>query len=300
MGCHHVFQATARNVKSCFAAVLVGLFLSGFGAVALAWAQPPNTSQTVPNVPADASKEPSHPPVERLTKLAEGVYSSAAPEGSAQFEALKKLGIQTLITVDGTKPDVESARAAGLRYVHLPIPYSGMTDEQILAVARAVRDLPGPVLVHCHHGKHRGPAAAVSACVLLGKLPVGDAKPLLTKLGTDPVYVGLYGAAERAGAISRDRLATAAHDFPETTEIEPLAERMVAIDGLFDRLKTKPLPGTAAEDAALLRQSFTELRRPDSPRSTCWPTRGTRRWRSSGRTRWPRVRDGPSNWNRCS
>ncbi len=31
--------------------------------------------------------------------------------------------------------------------------------------AKAVRDLPGKIYIHCHHGKHRSAAAAATACV---------------------------------------------------------------------------------------------------------------------------------------
>ncbi len=41
--------------------------------------------------------------------------------------------------------------------------HGGISRDQSLTIARAVQDLPGPVFIHCHHGKHRGPTAAVMA-----------------------------------------------------------------------------------------------------------------------------------------
>lgn len=48
------------------------------------------------------------------------VISGGLPEGNAAFEELKSLGIKTVISVDGAKPDVARAEKYGLRYVHLP------------------------------------------------------------------------------------------------------------------------------------------------------------------------------------
>jgi protein tyrosine phosphatase (PTP) superfamily phosphohydrolase (DUF442 family) len=87
-------------------------------------------------------------------------YSGSCPEGEAGFGSLRALGVRTVISVDGARPDVELARKHGLRYVHLPIGYDGVPRQQALRIARAVRDLPGPVYLHCHHGKHRGPVTA--------------------------------------------------------------------------------------------------------------------------------------------
>ena len=51
-------------------------------------------------------------------RVTEKVLSGAAPEGEAAFRKLRDLGVKTIISVDGAKPDVELARRYGLRYVH--------------------------------------------------------------------------------------------------------------------------------------------------------------------------------------
>jgi len=55
-----------------------------------------------------------------------GLWSGSGPEGDAGFASLKKLGVKTVISVDGAKPDIERARRYGMRYVHLPIGYAGV------------------------------------------------------------------------------------------------------------------------------------------------------------------------------
>ena len=62
--------------------------------------------------------------VKNLFSLSTNLYSGSAPESDAAFAELKKLGIKTIITVDGTTPDVERARKFGFRYIHLPLGYN--------------------------------------------------------------------------------------------------------------------------------------------------------------------------------
>jgi protein tyrosine phosphatase (PTP) superfamily phosphohydrolase (DUF442 family) len=98
------------------------------------------------------------PGLHNVHRLSDKLISGSSPDGAVGFQSLKQLGVRTIISVDGAKPDVEAAKQAGLRYVHLPIGYGGVSEEQGLRLARAVHDLPGPIYLHCHHGKHRGPA----------------------------------------------------------------------------------------------------------------------------------------------
>ena len=84
--------------------------------------------------------------------------------------------MQTVISVDGAKPDLEAARKHGLRYVHLPHGYDGVPAPRGDELAIALRTLEGPIYVHCHHGKHRSPAAAGVAwvTVMVTGVPTGS------------------------------------------------------------------------------------------------------------------------------
>src|SRR5205807_10192310 len=144
------------------------------------------------------------------------LLSGSGPEGAAGFRSLRELGVKTVISVDGMTPEVELARREGLRYVHLPIGYDGVPREQALRIARAVRDLPGPVYLHCHHGKHRGPAAAAVATLCLdASCPVEAAVAFMKQAGTDPRYRGLYASPGKLRRPSRADLDRVAGDFPE-------------------------------------------------------------------------------------
>src|SRR5262245_19658660 len=100
----------------------------------------PGPGPAPPSAPAPADparvEAPGLPNAYRLT---DRLYSGGNPEGDAGFASLQQLGVRTVISVDGARPDVERARTYGLRYVHLPIGYDGVPEGQALRLARAVR-----------------------------------------------------------------------------------------------------------------------------------------------------------------
>jgi protein tyrosine phosphatase (PTP) superfamily phosphohydrolase (DUF442 family) len=170
-------------------------------------------------------------------RVTDNVISGAQPEGDAAFALLKQLGIKTIISVDGSKPDVATAKKYGLRYVHLPITYSGVTTEQGEAVAKAIDVLPGPVYIHCHHGKHRAAAATAVACVYNGSLAPERAESLLQTFGTGANYIGLWKAARDARPIDRTTIDALEVKFVEIQPLPPLADAMVKSDEYSDHLK---------------------------------------------------------------
>src|SRR5262245_28340423 len=104
--------------------------------------QPPSLVLVAGTSPKD------FPGVHNAIRVSERFIGGGVPEGDAGFDSLMRLGIRTVISVDGARPDVERARQFKLRYVHLPIGYDGVSREQALRIARAVRDLPGQVYIH--------------------------------------------------------------------------------------------------------------------------------------------------------
>jgi protein tyrosine phosphatase (PTP) superfamily phosphohydrolase (DUF442 family) len=234
-------------------------------------------------VPADPPSRPAGP--EKISsehlpnayRLHERILSGGEPDGGAGFRELRALGVKTIITVDGAKPDVAGARKYGLRYVHLPHGYDGIPSSRAAELAKAVRDLDGPVYVHCHHGKHRSPAAAVTAAVALGLLEPGEASEVLRTCGTSPHYRGLYRSVAEMRPISNQRLDELAVVFVETAAIPPVAEAMVEIEHTFDRLALIQKAGWRSppehpdldppHEALLLREHFTELLRTEDVRT---------------------------------
>jgi hypothetical protein len=144
--------------------------------------------------------------------------------------------VQTVISVDGAAPDLTRASANGVRYVHLPIGYDGFDDARKLQLVRAVRDLPKPIYIHCHHGKHRSAGAAATIAVSLGWLTTEAALARMKTSGTAPNYAGLYTCTASASLLTAAIIDQASPDFPSVTRPNGLVEAMLAIDDTNDRL----------------------------------------------------------------
>lgn len=209
----------------------------------------------------------SLPGIARHFTVVEGLLCGGEPLGEDGFDSLAALGIKTIISVDGAAPDVDRARTRGMRYVHLPIGYDGIDRACQIELAKAVRDLPSPVFVHCHHGKHRGPAAAALAAFSLGRLSRAEASNVLHRAGTSKSYAGLYSAVDNAKVIDSHTLDEASVDFPEVARVSNVAATMAEVGRAFAHLEqlraagwTPPedhpditIAGEAGRIAALLR-----------------------------------------------
>lgn len=164
-------------------------------------------------------------------------YSGSAPESEIGFQSLDSLGIKTILSVDGAIPEVNLAQKHGMRYVHLPIGYDGFDDVRKAQLVRAVRDLPKPIYLHCHHGKHRSAGAAGTVAVSLGWLTNDEALTLMKVCGTAAGYKGLWACTAAATPMTAIAIDAASNDFPQITKPDSFIASMVAIDETFDRLK---------------------------------------------------------------
>jgi protein tyrosine phosphatase (PTP) superfamily phosphohydrolase (DUF442 family) len=177
------------------------------------------------------------PGVHNVWRITPTVYSGSSPEGAAGFAGLRALGVRTVVSVDGAEPDVALAEQHGLRYVHVPIGYDGVPRDRALQLAQVLRTLPGPVFVHCHHGKHRGPAAAMAACRLLDPRWDADrARRWLEQAGTDPHYRGLYADVAQTTPATTDEWQQVPTDFSSRVAGTGWVARMVHIDECWEQL----------------------------------------------------------------
>lgn len=249
---------------------IVGVLVAGLGIEVAA------TCAELPKFASEQNQEPRRREarfIPNLVQLNDKVYSGGLPEGDDAFAELKALGVKTIISVDGAKPDVPSAEKFGLRYVHLPHGYDGIPNIRGLELAKAVRELEGPVYIHCHHGKHRSPAAATVACVVAGLLDKEQAVGVLQLAGTSPHYIGLYKAAAEASPVESSVLDKLDVEFVATAPIPPMAEAMVALERQLELLKVISKAGwgvppkhpdlVPAHQALLFREEFTEMLRMD-------------------------------------
>jgi protein tyrosine phosphatase (PTP) superfamily phosphohydrolase (DUF442 family) len=225
--------------------------------------------------PAPRPEPVSSPNIENLFRVAPKLYSGGEPRGEAAFAELKKLGVRTIISVDGAAPEVEAARKQGIRYVHLPFGYDGVPTERAVQLARAATELPGPVFVHCHHGKHRGPAAAAVCGMAAAGWTSEQAVAWMKLAGTDSQYRGLYESVKSFRLPSADELSKIPAEFPERARVSSLVEVMVRVDARWDRLKAARDAGwpdksknsrklSATQEALQLAELFRELARSET------------------------------------
>jgi hypothetical protein len=102
------------------------------------------------------------------------------------------MGVNTVVSVDGAVPQRELAKAAGIRYVHIPVGYDGISQAAGCSLTRVVRETTGPIYIHCHHGRHRGPTAATLACRVEGTADVRRSIEIMVLAGTSQDYGGLW------------------------------------------------------------------------------------------------------------
>jgi len=214
--------------------------------------------------------------VENAYRLGPRLYSGGQPEPETGFRALAERGVTTLISVDGATPDVENARRYSLRYVHVPIGYDGLSQAEAWAIAQAVRTSEGPVFIHCHHGKHRGPAAAALAARCVQDWDVNQALDWLNEAGTSPDYKGLFEAVERFEPPTADELDRANIELTERVEVPDFVEGMIQIDERWEHLKAIQAAGFRTppdqpdldppHEALMLVEHYRELQRLDEAR----------------------------------
>ncbi|MDH3590900.1 MAG: sulfur transferase domain-containing protein [Planctomycetota bacterium] len=207
----------------------------------------------------------------RHHRWSDRIGQGAQPHGEIAFQNLAALGYTTVLSVDGSVPEVDLATKHGLRYVHVPIGYDGVTEQQSAHIIAAVERADGPVYVHCHHGKHRGPAAVMVARIAVENISNDDAVDALTVSGTSPKYEGLYRDVGKFKGVSAAARAAVPAELPAKVLPKGLRANMVGVDQRFGFLadsrgnEWKGVPDNPdvlpPHEARMLWELFRELRR---------------------------------------
>jgi len=170
-------------------------------------------------------------------QLSDAIVSGGEPQDEAALEQLAAWGVRTILSVDGKAPDAETAAALGLRYVHVPIQYSGITDDEVTKLAKTFRELEGPFYVHCFHGKHRGPAAAAVGRIVVDGVSREQAMAEMRQwCSTSPKYEGLYAAVATIPMPSAARTAASDFDFEPAHTFVGLRAAMIPLPRHWDQL----------------------------------------------------------------
>lgn len=235
-------------------------------------------------VPAQPTVEQSFVRIQKVglpnaIQVRPNLISGGQPTSKIGFRSLTELGIKTIVSVDGIQPDLKSAKKFGIRSIHRPMSYREISAKDAEALAHVILNSDGPIYIHCHHGKHRSPAATAVACVMAGFLTNDMAFALLKKAGTGSQYRGLFQAVADARPVATLKLMQLNPQLPEQADVGQLVEIMVQMDEDMMRLEVmlknsgrrshKAAVGssteqaTLTEHATLLTDNFSELlRRP--------------------------------------
>lgn len=177
--------------------------------------------------------------IHNLFRLSPNVISGSEPHGEEAFQQLAAMGVKTVISVDGKRPDLEMAKKYGMRYVHIPVEYKGISAEEIEQLAKTYRELPAPFFVHCFHGKHRGPAAAEIGRLVLDGIPREAAIAEMRQwCGTAQEYEGLYRDVATRTIPTEAETKVYVFDFPAARSFGGFREAMISISRRDDNLKT--------------------------------------------------------------
>ena len=172
--------------------------------------------------------------VPRLYDLGDGIFSGGTPDSEPGYAFLANLGIKVLVCVDSAKPDVEMAQKYGMRYVHIPIEYSEVSEHALLSLKRLIKDYSKELIyIHCHHGRHRGPTMAAMALLERTSCSIDRALNVLEVAGTSLDYPGLWRDVRHWKESESDNL-------PELHSVAPLesfSATMAILDRNFDRIK---------------------------------------------------------------
>ncbi len=100
-------------------------------------------------------------PVENFGVVDKGLYRSAAPKNLAEYKALAKLGVKTIINMQGDEKKAKQgeawAKAAGIKQVWLPLSgFWAPKESTVQKIQKLMNDKSArPLLFHCAHGRER-------------------------------------------------------------------------------------------------------------------------------------------------
>lgn len=173
---------------------------------------------------------------ENVILVGDRIISGGEPHSEEALAALAAKGVTTIVSVDGARPDVETARKFGIRYIHLPIGYDGIERDRAIEIGEALKaGRDGITYVHCHHGKHRGPAAVAMGLRILDIWNANEANAFLIEAGTSSKYKGLYADVGKATRATDAELAEVT-ELPEIADVGEIAANMAMLDRAADNL----------------------------------------------------------------
>ena len=143
-----------------FRSVLVSLIVI-LGTVSISLAQMAanfQAGESTANISTDAKKDFSHVKIDNFGQMDERYYRGAQPN-PGDYQALKDLGVNTVVDLRNDPTDYEKreAEALGMKYVNIPM--SGWKTPKMESINQFLKLMNDPstgvVYVHCKAGRHR-------------------------------------------------------------------------------------------------------------------------------------------------
>ena len=132
--------------------------------------------------------------VRNVYRLSPRIITGGQPEGEAGFAELQKLGVKTIVSVTDATPDDETAKKYGMKYVHVPMDYEGVSPEQRKKILGAATQTSEPVYIHCNSGRNRGATAAAICLIGVERRSNEEAISWMRERGVDEEKQELYEA----------------------------------------------------------------------------------------------------------
>ncbi len=171
-------------------------------------------------------------------KLSDNIISGGEPLTDGALKAVADMGVKTILSVDGKAPNAELAKKLGMRYVHVPIRYGGLTGDQATKIAKTFREQKPPFYVHCFHGKHRGPCGAAVGRIVLDEVSREQALAEMRQWsGAARKYSGLYVSIATGDIPTAKTTEAFTWDFPAQHKIDGVRAGMVHMTRAFDNVK---------------------------------------------------------------
>ena len=109
-----------------------------------------------------------------LYRIDSGVYRSEQPSDT-DFRALEKFGIKESLNLRNRHSDDDEAAGTSVALHRVKMKAHVVTEEQLIAALRIIKNRKSPIVIHCHHGSDRTGAVCAFYRILFQHVSKEDA-----------------------------------------------------------------------------------------------------------------------------
>lgn len=123
--------------------------------------------------------KPALPGVENAYRVSPNLYRSGQPDEDG-FRIIEAAGIKSILNLREYHSDDDEAEGTSLKLIHYPVAAGKVSEQDIEAILKLLRNAPKPVLVHCWHGSDRTGIVVAAYRIIEQKHPVEAAEKEFT------------------------------------------------------------------------------------------------------------------------